>query len=303
MSGEAAEVEARFSDGYLTVADGLRLHYRDYPGPKDKPPLLCLHGLTRNARDFAGFAQRYSPSWRVITLDFRGRGASDYDPVPARYNPLTYARDVLEMLDALEVPEAVFVGTSLGGLVTMTIAATAPQRIAAAILNDVGPELAATGLDRIRSYVGKDARFANWDEAARAISVTQGPSFPNYGHNEWVAMARRNCRERDGEIMFDYDMAIALPFETQGPTPKVDLWPFFKSLGEHPLLVVRGELSDLLSAATLEKMHEAVPDMKSVTVPSIGHAPMLDEPEAVAAIDGFLSGLDLHSRDTLLKGA
>lgn len=291
MSMGTGEGDRRYRDGLLIVADGLRLHYRDYPGPKDKPPLLCLHGLTRNARDFATFAELYSPQWRVIALDFRGRGASDYDPLPARYNPLTYARDVLELLDALAAPEAVFVGTSLGGLVTMTIAATAPKRIAASILNDVGPELADAGLERIRSYVGKDIRFVSWDEAAIAIAANQGPAFPSYGHADWVAMARRNCRERDGEIVFDYDMAIALPFETQGPKPKVDLWPIFKTLGQHPLLVVRGEFSDLLSAATLEKMHEAVPDMKSVTVPGIGHAPMLDESEAASAIDGFLSGL------------
>lgn len=292
MSVETAEFEARFSDCHLTVADGLRLHYRDYPGPKDKPPLLCLHGLTRNARDFAAFAERYSPAWRVIVLNFRGRGSSDHDPLPARYNPLTYARDVIELLDALEVSKAIFVGTSLGGLVTMTVAATAPQRIAASILNDIGPELTDAGLDRIRSYVGKDARFASWDEAARAIAGNQGSAFPNYDHDDWVAMARRNCRERDGEIVFDYDMAIALPFQTQ-PTPKVDLWPIFKALGQHPLLVVRGALSDLLSAGTLGKMREAVPAMKSVTVPGIGHAPMLDEPEAAAAIDDFLRGLDL----------
>jgi pimeloyl-ACP methyl ester carboxylesterase len=288
---EADDCEARFSDRHVTVSDGLRLHYRDYPGPTDKPPLLCLHGLTRNARDFAAFAERYSAAWRVIALDFRGRGSSDYDPLPARYNPLTYARDVLELLDALEAPRAVFVGTSLGGLVTMTVAATAPQRMAASILNDVGPELTAAGLDRIRSYVGKDARFANWDEAAGAIAAHQGPAFPNYSHADWIAMARRNCREQAGEIILDYDMAIALPFETQGPTPNVDLWPIFKALGQHPLMVVRGELSDLLSAGTLEKMHEAVPDMKSVTVRAIGHAPMLDEPEAIDAIDRFLSGL------------
>lgn len=288
----AIDAEARHRDDYLTTTDGLRLHYRDYPGPKDRPPLLCLHGLTRNARDFAVFAEHYSPSWRVIALDFRGRGLSDYDPAPAGYNPLIYARDVIELLHTLDIPKAICVGTSLGGLVTMTIAATAPQRIAASILNDIGPEFTDVGLDRIRSYVGKDRRFASWDEAAEAIAGIQGPAFPNYDHGDWVAMARRNCRERDGEIVFDYDMAVALPFEAQ-PTPKVDLWPIFKALGQHPLLVVRGELSDLLSAATLEKMHEAVPAMKSVTVPAIGHAPMLDEPEAVAAIDEFLSGLDL----------
>jgi pimeloyl-ACP methyl ester carboxylesterase len=292
MSTVPADSEARFSEGHVTLADGLGLHYRDYPGPRDKPPLLCLHGLTRNARDFAGFAERYSPRWRTIALDFRGRGASDYDPLPARYNPLTYARDVLELLDTLEAPEAVFIGTSLGGLVTMTIAATSPNRIAASILNDVGPELGKAGLDRIRSYVGKDARFSGWDEAADAIAVSQGPAFPNYGHDDWLATARRHCRERGGQISFDYDMAIALPFETQGPTPKVDLWPIFKALGQRPLLVVRGELSDLLSAATLAEMQNAVPGMKTVTVPGIGHAPMLDEPEAAAAIDEFLSGLD-----------
>ena len=126
--GEAA-TGSRYRDQYLTVADGLRLHYRDYRGSADKPPILCLHGLTRNARDFAEFADRYSPGWRVLALDFRGRGSSDYDPVPARYTPLSYAADVIQLLDVLNIPEAVLVGTSLGGLVTMTIAAVAPQMV------------------------------------------------------------------------------------------------------------------------------------------------------------------------------
>lgn len=292
MSMGADKADRQYRDSHLMVADGLRLHYRDYPGPRDKPPLLCLHGLTRNARDFDAFAKRHSPRWRVVALDFRGRGGSDYDPLPARYNPLTYARDVLELLDALEAPNAVFVGTSLGGLVTMTIAATAPQRIAASILNDVGPELSDVGLERIRSYVGKAASFRSWDEAADSIAASQGPAFPRYGHADWVAMARRNCRERNGEIVFDYDMAIALPFETQGPKPKVDLWPMFKALGQHPLLVVRGELSDLLGARTLDEMHKALPNMRSVTVPCVGHAPMLSEPEAIAAVEEFLASLE-----------
>ena len=280
------------SGRFVLVPDGLRLHYRDYPGPAGKPPLLCLHGLTRNSRDFADFAERYSPKWRVLTLDFRGRGASDYDPLPSRYNPLTYAGDVIQLLDQLMIEHAVFVGTSLGGLVTMTMAVMAPQRIAASILNDVGPDLAMAGLDRIRSYVGKQARFAGWDEAADAIATNNQHLPESYTHSDWVKMAHRVCREDKGAIVFDYDMAIALPFETQGPVPTIDMWPLFKTLGQKPLLVVRGERSDLLSADALQKMHAAVADMKSVTVPGVAHAPMLDEPEAVEAIDAFLGSLD-----------
>ncbi len=133
---------------------------------RDSPPILCLHGLTRNARDFADFAERHSPRFRVIALEFRGRAESDYDPLPMRYNPLTYAGDVIELLDQLGIDQAIFVGTSLGGLVTMAVAAMQPQRIAAAILNDVGPALDAGRIDRIQSYVGKDTRFRSWDEAA-----------------------------------------------------------------------------------------------------------------------------------------
>ena len=280
-----------YRDGHFPVSDGLRVHYRDYPGSSDKPPLLCLHGLTRNVRDFAAFAERYSPLFRVIALDFRGRAESDYDPLPMRYNPLTYARDVIELLDHLQLPQAILVGTSLGGLVTMTMAATAPQRIAAAILNDVGPELSQVGLDFIQSYVGKDERFESWDAAAAAIAASQGRAFPNYGHLDWLAMARRNCREQDGAIVFDYDMAIADVFKVSGPAPKVDLWPLFSALAEKPLLVVRGELSELLPMAAFERMRQAAPNAHFVEVPNVGHAPTLDEPEAVAAIDAFLKNL------------
>jgi pimeloyl-ACP methyl ester carboxylesterase len=277
---------------FVVVPDGLRLHYRDYPGAAGKPPLLCLHGLTRNSRDFVDFAKRYSPEWRVIAPDFRGRGLSDYDPLPSRYTPVTYAADVLHLLNALGIDQAVFVGTSLGGLVTMAVAAIAPQRVAASILNDVGPELTAAGLERIRSYVGKDVRFASWDQAAEAIAANNRHLPRSYTHADWVQVARRVCREDKDKIVFDYDMAIAVPFEALGPVPTIDMWPLFRALGRKPLLVVRGEHSDLLSADALEKMHEAVPDMKSVVVPGVAHAPMLDEPEAVAAIDAFLASLD-----------
>jgi pimeloyl-ACP methyl ester carboxylesterase len=285
---DTADDEQRYEDGYYYVRDGLKLHYRDYPGSVDKPPLLCLPGLTRNVRDFADFAERYSPRFRVLALEFRGRGESAYDPVPARYNPLTYAGDVIELLDQLGIAQAIFVGTSLGGLVTMTVAAIAPQRIAAAILNDVGPELSPVGLDRIQSYVGKSARFSSWDAAAGAIAASQGPAFPKYDHGDWLAMARRNCREERGEILFDYDMAIAEAFKTAGPTPKVDVWPLFAALAQKPLLIVRGALSELLSASAAEKMRQVGANAHFAEVPDIGHAPMLDEPEAAEAIDAFL---------------
>lgn len=291
MTAAPGATEGRYRDGYLVVGDGLRLHYRDYPGPDGKPPLLCLHGLTRNARDFAEFAERHSPDWRVIALDFRGRGSSNYDQLPARYTPLTYAADVLLLLDDLMIEKAVFVGTSLGGLVTMTIAATAPQRIAAAILNDVGPDVDPSGVQRILAYVGKDRRFKNWDEAADAIASNFGASFERYAHDDWMKMAKRNCREENGEIRFDYDMSIAEPFKTSGPVPRVDLWPLFAALGQKPLLVVRGEKSDLLTAATAAKMRQVAPGMKLATVARVGHAPELSEPEAVAAIEAFLASL------------
>ncbi|HEY8592892.1 MAG TPA: alpha/beta hydrolase [Sphingomicrobium sp.] len=283
--------DAKFETGHIRVRDGLSLFYRDYPGSPGKAPLLCLHGLTRNSRDFLEFAERYSPQRRVITPDFRGRGLSDYDPLPARYTPLTYATDVIELLDQLGIEEAVFVGTSLGGLVTMAVAAVAPQRIAASILNDVGPELTDAGLERIRTYVGKDIRFASWAAAAAAIKANNKGLPAGYSDEDWLKMAWRSCREEDGQVVFDYDMAIAVPFMTSGAAPSVDLWPVFNMLGAKPLLLVRGAESDLVSADALARMHAAVPDMQSVTIPGVGHAPMLDEPEAVAAIDASLGGI------------
>lgn len=289
VDGDAAVLG--YDDRYYTVRDGLSLHYRDYPGASDRPPLLCLHGLTRNSRDWAQFARRYSPQHRVLALDFRGRAQSDYDPVPARYTPLTYAGDVVELLDQLAVPEAIFVGTSLGGIVTMVVAAANPQRIRGAILNDVGPDVDPSGIDRILSYVGKDVRFGSWDEAADAIAGNYGAAFERYTHDDWVKMAKRNCREDKGEILFDYDMAIAEPFKTIGATAQADLWPLFEALGAKPLLVVRGARSDLLTEETVQRMMSVAPGMKLTVVAGVGHAPELNEPEAVAAIDEFLAGL------------
>jgi pimeloyl-ACP methyl ester carboxylesterase len=282
-----------YRDGYFT-RDGLRLHYRDYRGSSALPPLLCLHGLTRNAKDFAELAERYSPQFRVIVPEFRGRGESDYDPVPGRYQPRTYAQDVLQLLGELGVERAIFIGTSLGGLVTMVIAALAPKRIAATILNDVGPELSEAGLDRIRSYVGKVMMFRSWDNAAKALAAYNRQIPAAYTHDDWVTAARRLCREEPGKVIFDYDPAIRLAFDKASSAPQVNLWPLYRVLGEKPLLVVRGEVSDLVSASAAEKMQRATPDAKIAVVPGVGHPPELNEPEAAAAIDAFLAELRLH---------
>lgn len=279
-------------DGHFTVRDGLRLHYRDFPGPLDKPAVLCLHGLTRNARDFEEFGARISPRFRVLALDFRGRGSSEPDPDPARYLPPSYAHDVIALLDHVGVADAVFVGTSLGGIVAMLVAVIDEDRIAASILNDVGPELSSEGIDRIRGYVGSGRTFANWTEAGEAVRSNQAGLPASYGPAEWEKMARRMCRQDDnGTVRFDYDPAIAEPFKTANDGPAPDLWPLFDALARRPVLVVRGEHSDLLTAAQLEAMEHRSGNVQSVTVAGAGHPPELDEPEAVAAIDRFLEAV------------
>lgn len=277
-----------WTDRYWTSRDGLKLHYRDYAGRDDRPPILCLHGLTRNSRDFESVAERYSGEWRVLAIDFRGRGLSEWDPQSERYAPPTYAGDVLELLEHAGADNAVFFGTSLGGLVTMGIAALAPERIAGAMLNDIGPELDLSGIDRIRSYVGKPITFRDWQEAAAALREKHGDVHPAYGPDEWMRYARRVCRETDGGVEFDYDMAIADNFNRGDTGVAADAWPLFQALSGRPVLILRGEQSDLLTDAVLDRMQREIPDVEVVTVTGVGHAPDLDEPESVAALDRLL---------------
>lgn len=281
---------ASWSDRYWTSRDGLKLYYRDYSGPADRPPVLCLHGLTRNSRDFESLAARLAGDWRVIVPDFRGRGLSEHDPVSARYVPPTYAADILQLLDELSINEAVFVGTSLGGLVTMIVAGFAPQRIAGALLNDVGPELNDAGIERIREYVGKPLLFADWDDAAEKFAAKYPDRHPHYGHEQWVTYAKRVCRETGRGIGFDYDMSIAEPFQNvdSNVTGAADAWPLYRALAGRPVTILRGETSDLFSPEIAEKMRDAVPGAELVTVPGVGHAPDFDEPESVAAVDRLL---------------
>jgi pimeloyl-ACP methyl ester carboxylesterase len=271
-------------------ADGLQLHVRDYPGGEGRPPILCIPGLTRNARDFEEVADRLAGAWRVLAVDLRGRGDSAYAKDPASYTPLTYADDLLALLDALAVPKVVAFGTSLGGIVTMLIAVRARERLAGALLNDVGPEIEAAGLARIRAYVGKPSSFPTWMHAARAVAEANADVYPRYETADWLAMAKRLYRVgSSGRIVLDYDMKIAEPFREPGGEAAPDMWPALGALDRLPVLIVRGARSDVLSAATAERMAAALPGAECVTVPDVGHTPTLTEPAVVAATDRLLA--------------
>jgi pimeloyl-ACP methyl ester carboxylesterase len=284
--------EPAMAERLITAKDGLSNYVRDYAPitPTHGLPVMCLHGLTRNSRDFELVAPRIaSLGRRVLAPDVRGRGASGRDANADHYAPAVYVGDVVTMLDALGIKQVVIVGTSMGGIIAMLMAAMAPGRIAAAVLNDVGPVLEEAGLKRIATYVGKAMEFANWDEAIAAVRAAQGPAFPKADDAFWARFARRVCRQMaGGAIAYDYDPAIARPFaDTAAP----DMTPLFEALAKTPVLTVRGALSDLLSEEGVALMRLVAPDMPSADVPDVGHAPTLEEPEAWNAIVDFLAGV------------
>lgn len=278
-----------FREGRFTSQDGLELYYRDYGDPlAETLPVVCLSGLTRNSVDFHPFAERVSARRRVIALDYRGRGKSQYDPQPARYTPETYLMDVSHLLTATGVHKAIFVGTSLGGILAMALGAFRPTALAAVVLNDIGPELDPGGLARIGGYVGKTTAPADWDMAVTQMKQLFAPAYPDLTDEQWLEQARQAYRTDDGgRLINDYDLNIAQALAKQASTP-FDGWALFGSLQHLPVLAIRGALSDLLSAECFDRMAEAKPDLIRVTVPNRGHVPMLTEPECVAAIDDFL---------------
>jgi len=280
-----------YNDGYWWSPDGLRLHYRDYPGQEDgRPALLCLPGLTRNARDFEPLAEKLAGQWRMICPDMRGRAESAYAKDPMTYVPLTYLHDLERLLTDLALTRFVIVGTSLGGIIAMIMASTRPDRIAGALINDVGPKIEEAGLARIRGYVGSGSTHPTWVHAARSVAENNADVFPGYRLDQWLAMAKRLYRlNSSGRVVLDYDMRIAEPLRVPGGETGVDLWPTLAGFRNLPTLIVRGGLSDLFSAATAERMREDVGgDTEIVTVPRVGHAPLLNEPEALAGIERLL---------------
>jgi pimeloyl-ACP methyl ester carboxylesterase len=285
------------SDYFYDSADGLRLYCRVYAARRPGGlAVLCLPGLTRNSRDFVALAEHLSEQHDVFTADLRGRGRSVWDQDPTRYHLATYVTDAWSLLDSHQVSRVMVVGTSLGALMGMAMAATQPDRIAGVVLNDAGPEIDPAGLRRIAGYAGKLPPVSSWTEAAAQAKSVYGPALPGLTDAEWLEYARRGYRENAAGVPVpDMDPKIGDAFKN-APTAPTDLWPLYAQIKGVPMLVIRGALSDLLSAATVERMAREKPDLQHVTVANRGHTPLLNEPECLAAIDAFVArhGRDAH---------
>lgn len=283
------------TDIHWTSPDGLTLYAKAY-GPEDaRLTVLCLHGLTRNHQDFEPMIAALPRHHRYIAVDVRGRGKSAYDPKPDNYQPPVYTRDMFALLDTLGIARAALIGTSMGGLISLLMARSAPKRVAGIVLNDVGPVVEKAGLARIGSYAGKVAPVTDWESAAAAVKTLQGAAFPDMPEGRWMDFARRTYKELpSGEVVLAYDPGIArsLGKVKPGPVTNFILWRLFAASRKAPLLIIRGETSDILSAGTAEMMLRRHPDARLATVPRVGHAPILDEPQAVSAISDFLNRLE-----------
>jgi pimeloyl-ACP methyl ester carboxylesterase len=283
-------VESRFT----AASDGLALHALDYGDPRShRLPVVCLPGLSRTAEDFTPLATALAKERRVLALDLRGRGRSGYDRDPKNYKIAVETDDVLTVMTALAVGPAIFVGTSRGGLVTMTLATKRLDLIAGVVLNDIGPVVDTAGVMRIKSYVGKLAQPATYQEGADILRGISDNQFPGLTAADWLAAAKRAWREDGGRLVVTYDPALTRTLETVSPDkPFPTLWNEFDAMAEVPLMVVHGANSDILSTATITAMEARRPDMEVVTVPDQGHAPLLSDTRTIAAIAAFAAKCD-----------
>ena len=272
--------------------DGLRLFSRVYATDSASAPVvLCLHGLTRNGRDFEDLAPHLAERYRVIVPDVRGRGSSQRDPDPSNYRMPVYLRDLEILLDGLGADHVSIIGTSMGGLMAMTLGATRPARVSRIVLNDVGPELDPVGLERIRRYAGRSPTVATWAEAIKQLRQVFGTAWPHLPEARWEAIARRSYRVNTaGMLEPDADPMIGEVLRNSAGAAR-DFWPLWAALGQIPVLALRGELSDLLTAQTVTRMQSEKPGLEAATIPERGHTPMLDELECLERIDRFLGAV------------
>jgi pimeloyl-ACP methyl ester carboxylesterase len=286
-----AEVTVPRADlSFSSTGGSLRLH-AEVRGPKDAPlTVLCLHGLTRNVADFGFIAEHLSARYRVLAADQRGRGKSQWDPQTANYRPTTYVADMFGLLDQLAIERVAVIGTSMGGIMAMLMGAMQPRRLQGIVLNDIGPEVPVAGLARLRRSLNERTPANTWAEASLQTRRLNEMDFPDYGEADWDAFARRTYVQGPaGRPVPAFDPAILNGLRATDPsTVPPDMWASWRQLGAIPILAIRGALSDILSAETLVSMSERHPNLTALTLPNRGHAPMLDEPAAVAAIDEFL---------------
>jgi pimeloyl-ACP methyl ester carboxylesterase len=286
------------SSVFVTAPDGLKLHVRSY-GPRLAPslPVVCLPGLARTGADFHDLASALASDpeapRRVLALDYRGRGLSDYDRDPRNYTLNTELADVLAVLTALDVAPAVFIGTSRGGILTMLLSAARPTTIAGVVLNDIGPVIEPSGLVRIKSYVGKLPRPKSFEEGAEILRRLFGQQFTKLTDDEWLALSHRSFKVEQRNLVPTYDTKLAKTLDgIDFNHPLPPLWSEFGGLGRVPLMVLRGENSDLLSEETVAAMRARRTAMETITVPDQGHAPLLTEPELIRRIAGFIAACE-----------
>jgi len=281
-----------YREGTISVQDGLALYYRDYGDRLGaKTPVLGLAGLTRNSADFDELAERISSERRVLCPDYRGRGRSAYDRDWRHYDPYTYINDISHLLAAAGVGRAVIVGTSMGGLLAMGLAALRPTSVAGVVLNDIGPDVASPGLARILQYVGVDHPQTDWEGAVRFLKELLPSLAPTADDAWWRRHAEATYRKGpDGRLHFDWDVRLAKPLAHQQAVAP-DLWTLYRGLRRIPTLAFRGALSDVLSQDVFRRMALEKPDLVCVTVPDTGHTPSLTEPQATSALDAFLQPL------------
>ncbi len=286
-----------FQEISFRSGEGLKLYARVYTrAGANVGSVLCLHGLTRNSRDFEDLAPHLARRFRVVVPDLRGRGYSAHDSNMQNYNPQVYLADVLILLETIKAARVAVIGTSLGGMLAMMLAATRRECVAGLVLNDVGPEIDPAGIQRIRQYAGRLPKVRSWAEALAQTKTVYSDAWPGLDDARWEKLVRRAYREDTAGIpQVDMDPKIGAALSA-APQSSWDLWPLWAALGDVPTLAVRGAHSDILSTETFARMKREKPDLEQLEVPNRGHTPLLDEPECLEAIDGFLSWLDFGAR-------
>ncbi len=296
-----------YKENRYRSADGLELYYREYG--HGSQTIVCLPGLSRNSKDFHELAVHLSTRFRVICPDLRGRGQSQRDPVGKTYNIIVYTQDLQQLMEVADLQKPILIGTSLGGFISITMAYLVPERLRAIVLNDAGPEIDPAGVKRILGYAGAQTPPGNWQEAAMQVKTNYGSALPDMPESFWAEHARLTYVENEAGVpVLDVDPKIFSSLKSANRVGKilkffnsiglikkvrgipVDTWESFRAM-TMPCLVLRGATSDILSAATVARMQAIKTDLVVATIPHRGHAPLLDEPESLAAIDAFLDSL------------